>query len=53
MDMANVIGALISGFATRLYGIGMATWIAVEASAPLKSAMDAVDATLTAVNSIN
>ena len=29
MDMATVIGALISGFATHLYGIGMATWIAV------------------------
>jgi len=53
MDMATIVGALISGFATRLYGAGVAVWIALEASAPLKSAVSAVDATLTAVNSIN
>lgn len=53
MDMATITGMLISGFATRLYGIGMAAWIAIEASTPLKSALGAVDATLAAVNAVN
>lgn len=53
MDMATIAGMLISGFATRLYGIGMAVWVAVEASEPLKSAMSAADATIAAANAIN
>jgi len=53
MDIATITGMLISGFATRIYGAGVAVWVAIEASKPLKSAMSAVDATLTAVNSVN
>jgi len=53
MDMATITGALISGFATRIYGTVAAVWVAVEASEPLRNAMSAVDATLTAVNAVN
>tara|TARA_B100000378_G_scaffold245094_1_gene215799 strand:+ start:362 stop:547 length:186 start_codon:yes stop_codon:yes gene_type:complete len=53
MDMATIVGALISGFATRIYGAGVAVWVAIEASTPIKNAMGTVDATLTAVNTLN
>ena len=53
MDIATITGMLISGFATRIYGAGMAIWVAVEASAPLTDALGAVNTTLAAVNSIN
>ena len=53
MDIATVLGSLISGFATRIYGATAAVWVAIEVSEPLKSALGAVNATLTAVNSVN
>ena len=52
MDIATITGMLISGFATRIYGAGVAVWVAIEASAPLKSAMSAIGTTLDAANSI-
>ena len=53
MDMATIIGGLISGFATRLYGAGAAIWVAIEASEPLKRALGAVEATWAVANSVN
>jgi len=53
MDIATNTGMLIRSFATRIYGAGMAVWVAIEASAPLTNALGAVNNTLAAVNSIN
>jgi hypothetical protein len=50
MDMATITGALISGFTTRICGAAAAVWVAIEASGPLKNAVSAVSATLSAAN---
>lgn len=53
MDMASIVGALIGAAATRIYGAGVAIWVALEVSEPLKSALGTVEATLTSVNAIH
>lgn len=52
MDMATIYGALVSGFATRLYGAGAAIWIAIEVIEPFIDAMSTVSQTLSTVAAV-
>lgn len=46
MGIEAIIGALISGFACRVYAAGMAVFVANEAMKPLSYAMNAVQTVL-------